>query len=167
MTKPNWNDAPKWAQWLAQDFNGDWYWYEKEPIIADMIIARIGEHCAASPGNLINNNWKQTLEKRPQNYSYEVSYNGKEFVATCVDSPNLDGEVLNKNTFNNAVNHPAHYNQIAGIECIDVARHFDFNLGNCLKYIWRAYHKNATIEDLQKAVWYLQDEIKMLQEKAQ
>ena len=63
------------------------------------------------------------------------------------------------------VNHPDHYNQIAGIECIDVARHFSFNLGNVIKYIWRAYHKGATIEDLEKAVWYLQDEIKMLREK--
>lgn len=33
------------------------------------------------------------------------------------------------------VNHPKHYNGIEGIECIDVARHFNFNLGNAIKYI--------------------------------
>ena len=35
-----------------------------------------------------------------------------------------------------------------------------FNLGNAIKYIWRADLKNDAIEDLKKAVWYLQDEIK-------
>jgi hypothetical protein len=61
-----------------------------------------------------------------------------------------------------AVNHPAHYNQVPGIECIDVVRYFSFNLGNSIKYIWRAGHKGDIIEDLEKAIWYLQDEIKRL-----
>lgn len=29
--KPDWKDSPEWAQWLAQDSDGDWYWYELEP----------------------------------------------------------------------------------------------------------------------------------------
>jgi len=29
--KPEWKDAPKWANWLAQDANGDWYWYKEKP----------------------------------------------------------------------------------------------------------------------------------------
>lgn len=29
--KPDWKDAPEWAQWLALDPNGDWFWYEMEP----------------------------------------------------------------------------------------------------------------------------------------
>lgn len=58
-----------------------------------------------------------------------------------------------------AVNHPKHYTQHkSGIECIQITRHMGFNLGNAMKYIWRADLKNG-IEDLQKAVWYLQDEI--------
>lgn len=57
------------------------------------------------------------------------------------------------------VNHPKHYtSHPSGIECIEITRHMSFNLGNALKYIWRADHKNG-IEDLQKAVWYIQDEI--------
>lgn len=57
------------------------------------------------------------------------------------------------------VNHPKHYtNHPSGIECIQVTRHMGFNLGNAVKYIWRADLKNG-VEDLQKAVWYLQDEI--------
>lgn len=58
------------------------------------------------------------------------------------------------------VNHPKHYtNHPSGIECIEITRHMGFNLGNAMKYIWRADLKNDAIEDLEKAVWYLKDEI--------
>jgi hypothetical protein len=57
------------------------------------------------------------------------------------------------------VNHPAHYRHPSGIECIDVVRHMGFNLGNVVKYIWRCDGKGAPIEDLEKALWYLRDEI--------
>ncbi len=59
------------------------------------------------------------------------------------------------------VNHPPHYTaHPSGIEVIVVARHMNFNLGNVLKYIWRADLKNDAILDLKKARWYLDDEIK-------
>jgi hypothetical protein len=58
------------------------------------------------------------------------------------------------------VNHPRHYtSHPSGIECIQVVRHFGFNLGNAIKYIWRADLKNDAVEDLRKAVFYLNDEI--------
>jgi hypothetical protein len=31
MNKPSWSDAPKWANYLAMDGDGRWYWYEREP----------------------------------------------------------------------------------------------------------------------------------------
>lgn len=62
-----------------------------------------------------------------------------------------------------AVNHPPHYkNRVPGIECIQVTKHFGFSKGNAIKYIWRAGLKGGRaqeIEDLEKAVWYLQQEI--------
>lgn len=62
------------------------------------------------------------------------------------------------------VDHPKHYNSHAsGIECIQVVRHMNFNKGNAIKYIWRAGDKGNEIEDLQKAIWYLNDEINRLQ----
>jgi len=62
------------------------------------------------------------------------------------------------------VNHPPHYNaHPSGIECIEVIRHMTFNLGNAVKYIWRADHKHATVQDLKKAIWYIEDEIKRLE----
>lgn len=59
------------------------------------------------------------------------------------------------------VNHPTHYtSHPSGIECITITRHMSFNLGNVLKYIWRADLKNNLVEDLKKARFYLDDEIK-------
>lgn len=67
-----------------------------------------------------------------------------------------------------SVNHPKHYNSHpSGVECITIARHMNFNLGNVLKYIWRADHKGATLEDLKKARFYLDDEIKKRESEAQ
>lgn len=64
----------------------------------------------------------------------------------------------------NTVNHPPHYNQHpTGIECITIVEWFNFNLGNAIKYIWRAGLKSPnTINDLEKAVWYIQREIERL-----
>lgn len=57
------------------------------------------------------------------------------------------------------VNHPPHYtSRPSGVECITITEHMGFNLGNALKYIWRADMKNG-VEDLQKAGWYIQREI--------
>lgn len=59
------------------------------------------------------------------------------------------------------VNNPEHYNSHpSGVECIDVAEHYGFNLGNTIKYIWRAGLKDDVIQDLEKARWYLDREIK-------
>jgi hypothetical protein len=63
------------------------------------------------------------------------------------------------------VNHPKHYNaHPSGVECIDVVEHMNFNLGNAIKYLWRADHKNG-IEDLHKSVWYINREIARLEQK--
>ncbi len=61
------------------------------------------------------------------------------------------------------VNHPAHY-KVGGIETIDFieAKKLNYNLGNVIKYITRADHKDNTIEDLHKARWYLNREIAKL-----
>lgn len=58
------------------------------------------------------------------------------------------------------VSHPPHYtSHPSGVECITITRHMGFNLGNAMKYIWRADLKNNALEDLEKAIWYIKDEI--------
>ena len=63
------------------------------------------------------------------------------------------------------VNHPIHYNM--GIEAIDYieSHNMNFNIGNVIKYITRAKHKGTELQDLKKALWYLQREISNLEEK--
>ena len=64
------------------------------------------------------------------------------------------------------VNHPSHYTQHpSGVECITVVEHMTFNVGNAIKYCWRAGLKgngSAHVEDLKKARWYLDREIARL-----
>lgn len=58
------------------------------------------------------------------------------------------------------VNNPPHYtSHPSGIEAIQVTRHMNFNLGNAIKYIWRAGLKGDQVQDLEKAIFYLKDEI--------
>jgi hypothetical protein len=59
------------------------------------------------------------------------------------------------------VNHPPHYT-VNGIEVIDVIENYKLNykLGNVVKYILRADLKGNRLQDLKKALWYLQREIK-------
>lgn len=63
------------------------------------------------------------------------------------------------------VNHPKHYTQHpSGVECIQITEHMNFCLGNALKYIWRAGLKvDDPVQDLRKAVWYLNREIQKLE----
>lgn len=63
------------------------------------------------------------------------------------------------------VNHPPHYLSLGArchcgrtIECIEVTEMMNFNVGNAVKYLWRADHKNG-LEDLKKAAWYINREI--------
>ena len=74
------------------------------------------------------------------------------------------------------VNHPSHYTWLkekCGIEVIDITRHLDFDIGNAVKYLLRAGHKKdpslsgneKAIEDLEKAIFYINDKIAMLKRK--
>ena len=62
------------------------------------------------------------------------------------------------------VDHPSHYN-MGKYEAIDVIEDWqlNFNLGNTIKYISRAGHKDDIVQDLKKALWYLEREIKRLE----
>ena len=70
-----------------------------------------------------------------------------------------------------AVNHPSHYtSDPSGVECIEITKHRDFCVGNAIKYLWRAGLKKDAdksirekeIEDLKKAIWYIEQRIDML-----
>lgn len=69
---------------------------------------------------------------------------------------------------NDPVNNPLHYtNHPSGVECIQITEHMTFNVGNAIKYLWRAGIKDerAEVQDLEKAKWYIQREIDRLSGK--
>jgi len=90
-------------------------------------------------------------------YVYKVDLNDVKFKAT-----------------HDSVNHPPHYtSDPSGIECIQVTRYRNFNIGNAIKYLWRQGLKDEVgrdttdkqIEDLKKAIWYINDEIVRISNK--
>ena len=67
---------------------------------------------------------------------------------------------------NDPVNHPTHYtSHPSGIECIEITRHYNFAIGSAIKYLWRQGLKdsNPAVQDLKKAIWYIEDEIKRIE----
>jgi hypothetical protein len=67
------------------------------------------------------------------------------------------------------VDHPPHYTDGPGcqhcgkpVECITVTEKMSFNLGNAVKYIWRHDKKGNPVQDLKKARWYVDREIKRM-----
>ena len=84
---------------------------------------------------------------------------------------NLTDTKEEDNKEHDAVNHPKHYTSHAsGVECIEITRHYNFDIGNAIKYLWRAGLKKEQglsdvekeIEDCKKAIWYINDHIKHL-----
>lgn len=72
------------------------------------------------------------------------------------------------------VEHPQHYtSHPSGVECITITQHYNFCIGNAIKYLWRAGLKQEggipqrakEIEDLRKAIWYIERQIQLLQEQ--
>lgn len=65
------------------------------------------------------------------------------------------------------VNHPSHYNDHpSNVETIEIARELPFDLGNAWKYLMRFRYKGKPVEDMEKAVWYLNDYFDNMYNKA-
>ena len=72
------------------------------------------------------------------------------------------------------VNHPEWYTKHpSGVECITIARHYCYSIGAAIKYLWRAGLKKEQgmddrqkeIEDLKKAIFYINDRIAQIEGK--
>lgn len=62
-----------------------------------------------------------------------------------------------------AVDHPTHYtSHPSGVEAIEICETLAFNVGNAIKYVFRAGLKGDVGEDLRKALWYLQRELQRM-----
>lgn len=119
----------------------------------------------------INSDLALVINEQNIRFGYSID----EFINNYVYLKKVENEVIDKeistilaekNTKKNNVDHPEHYQVFkdkSGIEPIDIARHLDFDLGNAIKYILRAGNKGNAVEDLNKAIWYIKDKIKMLE----
>lgn len=75
-------------------------------------------------------------------------------------------QALEEKPMADQVNHPSHYtSHPSGVECIQIIRHMTFNVGAAMKYLWRNGLKdgNPQVQDLEKAIWHIKDEIRRLQ----
>lgn len=134
----------------------------KDFYIEDTIFAKKGDHIIVLPDNftVVNTNGKQKVTNMDN-----LIKNKEYFVPTFTSN--------NYKYIQDKVEHPSHYTWLkdkCGIEVIDITRHMDFCTGNAVKYLLRAGHKSEegysdkdkTIEDLKKAIWYINDKIKQL-----
>ena len=63
--KPSWDDAPEWAQWLAMDEDGRWWWYEEKPVLQTNYFYWLGSKMEESLPVLDKSMaWDESLEKR-------------------------------------------------------------------------------------------------------
>lgn len=136
---------------------------KKDYYIDDTKFAAVGDHVVLMPDNctVVNNNGGQKVTKMP-----EIMEDKNHFTPTF-EIPSSTSE------YEDRVNHPSHYTWLkdkCGIEVIDITRHLDFCIGNALKYLLRAGHKTEDgydsnekeIEDLKKAIFYINDRINQL-----
>ncbi len=123
----------------------------------------VGGSRSGNKRNLINSWYQRDL----MNSWYHCKIRNPEYENNVEQS----NESANKKT--EQVSHPSHYawlKDLCGVEPLDICRHLDFNTGNAIKYLLRKDkvdgNKTKTekrIEDLRKAVFYIQDEIKLLE----
>lgn len=68
QNKPSWKDAPKWAEWLAQDEDGEWKWLAGLPgkYVDGWTAVKIKGCCKG----LTLGDWHDTLEKRPEQAAF-------------------------------------------------------------------------------------------------
>lgn len=99
---------------------------------------------------------KRPFDPDHDDHEYYPHAPGSDHVRCChADNPQV--------AQHDPVDHPRHYTSHAsGVECITITEHMTFCLGNAMKYIWRAGEKGDAIEDLRKAVFYINREIARL-----
>ena len=130
-------------------------------------------------GNVYCNNWvddkcimgcrckigdKDCSEYNIKELLYEI--NKIKCIVEGISIKNNEPKIMFEMEEKEMVNHPSHYN-MGKYEAIDVIEDWGlgFNLGNTIKYISRAGHKDSIVQDLKKAMWYLDREIQRLENK--
>lgn len=107
--------------------------------------------------------WPWPLQEKPAMKSIPVWPPAK-----TIGEKLADAIVEGVQNTHDAVNHPKHYtSHPSGVECITITEHYNFCVGNAIKYLWRNGLKDdegsSSVKDLKKAVWYINREIENLE----
>lgn len=153
INEPDDKDAPVWAEWVAQDSYGEWYWHVDEPYLSEIHhpVSMDGWYDFKNSSALVargkipaGHDWRKTLRRVKR----------KEGIKACIQDTNTRHE-------HDPVNHPKHYKLFPDLESIDVIQRSltpeqfkGFCMGNALKYRLRAGEEGDAAEDLAKANWY-------------
>lgn len=148
--------------------------YFKEDNMTELKF-KVGDRVRLSNASLTNLNGRSgsVIKTSTVNNSYDyfikLDFNNMEY---WVFENELQREDAINEPTEDVVNHPTHYtSDPSGVECIQITRHRNFNVGNAIKYLWRAGlkvmlgedAKKKQIEDLKKAIFYINDEIERLE----
>lgn len=104
--------------------------------------------CIYCPFSRFNSNDEYACTKREHEYNYNIA---RDYIScNCMEKNQIDN-----------VNSPTHYN-VGKIEVIEAIEDWklNFNLGNAIKYIARCEHKENKKQDLEKAKWYIERELR-------
>ena len=148
-------------EYLDEDFEGYYSEYEFGDVEDDE-----EEYCFSKELDKILNSEKAQYKVDPSVPSMGNRYdeNGK-LCGFFINTGNKKIGGITTNTKEDLVNNPSHYNSDpSGVKCIEITRHRNNNIGNVIKYVWRNGLKdgNSNIQDLEKAAWYLNDEVQRL-----
>ena len=143
--------------WFTEAHNRDWCYIGTRAPEYCRLLAEA--HWAGLPEN-------QVVPTAHRDRREALAAIGVSPCSLTVDAETWLPETTKDDTPVDAIN-PSHYrNHPSGVECIDITEHFGFNLGNAIKYIWRAGLKTTSpVEDLTKARWYLDRQIAMAERK--
>lgn len=134
----------------------------------DVEIAKYGDIIVYNPSR----GYKNITIGVSINTQAAIAVGLKDMLDTTELSPAFNIDSSEDNTREDNVNHPKHYTKHpSGVECIEITQWYNFCIGNAIKYLWRngikteqgMSNKEKQIEDLRKAIWYINQEIKRLE----
>lgn len=138
-------------------------------------ILKVCSHC----GEEYSEQWGHECEGTRREAAEQAALMAEAAAAYAAQNAEIDAKLdavldeliereLGVDLIHDAVHHPKHYtSHPSGVECIDITKHYNFQIGNAMKYLWRQGLKNENgldpvekqIQDCEKAIWYIQSYI--------
>lgn len=96
------------------------------------------------------------LKKKKQTIIFQTADSKQGFMFHNANLKYDDLKAMGTRTVSEDTINPSHYKTDTGVECIEIAEAFPYNIGNAIKYAWRAGKKDDLLQDLKKCQWYIE-----------